>query len=115
MVAGAAEYASELSSMIDAARKKYSRTGHGFKNILMASRPFANPCRRGFDTNSPSRNGTASTGSVQLPGNLFRRLQYGPFLRNAGQGIDVFIQGPVFIQRSEEHTSELQSRQYLVC
>src|SRR5258707_7981149 len=44
----------------------------------------------------------------------------GQLLRAVALYIDVHVPGPVILQlryreRSEEHTSELQSRQYLVC
>src|SRR3712207_8322727 len=39
-----------------------------------------------------------------------------PWLRPAGAVLDQpFLAGPARVGRSEEHTSELQSRQYLVC
>src|SRR3712207_8253193 len=37
------------------------------------------------------------------------------FLKLAGDAAEGWVFGSVFPLRSEEHTSELQSRQYLVC
>src|SRR3712207_9126922 len=56
---------------------------------------------------------------------LFRSRVHGPYDPGAGHRfnpakllIDPYaksIEGPIRFSRSEEHTSELQSRQYLVC
>src|SRR3712207_8601883 len=54
---------------------------------------------------------------------LFRSGRYdGPFVRQRPCSFSLWVgvwvlrnDGPMFRWRSEEHTSELQSRQYLVC
>src|SRR3712207_9074916 len=49
----------------------------------------------------------AATGSARRPRNLFRTRSRGVGIARIGRS--------VHFARSEEHTSELQSRQYLVC
>src|SRR3712207_8507417 len=53
----------------------------------------------------------APPGAVLKPGTGF-----GPLMGSAtGHFGQLFMQNPWSLYRSEEHTSELQSRQYLVC
>src|SRR2546421_9404090 len=61
-----------------------------------------------------SQSGTLRRGDIVLAGSSFGRVramldESGSAVHEAGQSI------PVEIQRSEEHTSELQSRSDLVC
>src|SRR3712207_8800504 len=57
-------------------------------------------------------------GRLEVLGHLVQRLglggQHGVGLAEAGERAGLFGQR-VGVERSEEHTSELQSRQYLVC
>src|SRR3712207_7463359 len=58
--------------------------------------------RQPDDPDDPAHREDADAGRVRLP------ALHGPAVRLSGQRPDV-------PRRSEEHTSELQSRQYLVC
>src|SRR5438445_2811942 len=93
------------------------------------------PPRRGqFIRRKRPRGGTRHTGSAPPAG---RKLKPGVFRRRAGRGSETGVRATAFrghqnalillvdrmrycrmqprLSRSEEHTSELQSRQYLVC
>src|SRR3712207_7824324 len=61
-------------------------------------------CRHGVAQNQ------ASTGFVRVTANVTRRIERG-HLHDGRPGPP----GVFSVSRSEEHTSELQSRQYLVC
>src|SRR3712207_8685452 len=50
--------------------------------------------------------------SAKPPG--YRRPTFGEWYRDNKHGLDIALVGTA-ASRSEEHTSELQSRQYLVC
>src|SRR3712207_8425262 len=54
---------------------------------------------------------------VQAPGRkpVIKRVEFGDNYTNNQAEYDTLIASLQYIIRSEEHTSELQSRQYLVC
>src|SRR3712207_8007560 len=55
-------------------------------------------------------------GAITRGGRLVRRLEFGP--AGVGRGASHALRTVVTVddpERSEDHTSELQSRQYLVC
>src|SRR3712207_7586875 len=65
---------------------------------------------------------SSSGGTYSFPSSLARKSRYSPsrLMRNIRSGmassIALFLDSPLSTSsRSEEHTSELQSRQYLVC
>src|SRR3712207_6924793 len=71
-------------------------------------------------------NGTPPLALRDVPGNghrVLRRLvaqycavdEYVGVAPDRGGEVSVVLQGQPVVARSEEHTSELQSRQYLVC
>src|SRR3712207_7081832 len=82
-----------------------------YTTLFRSASPVRAPSREDVDDPAP---GTRTVRRRARAGGPDERREGVP-ARGCGRGSDLGIAGPTGGPRSEEHTSELQSRQYLVC